>query len=75
MPCSSSDGMGYDYKEDPEARREIRKLREKNDELTQMLCSLLRMLDSSESGPLPLSQDIRDWYNKHREWDKSQGRP
>ena len=64
MPCSS--GMG-----DP-GWSEINELRRKNDELTRMLCSLLRSLDDH----IPhLPSDVVEWYAAHREWDASQGRP
>lgn len=64
MPCNSSDGMGEAYRTDPDAQRKI-------DELTRMLCSLLRTLDDK----VLLPADVEKWYRKHREWDRSQGRP
>lgn len=65
MPCSSSDGMGEAYRTDPVAQRKV-------DELTRMLCSLLRTLDGCN---VALPPDIVDWFRKHREWDRTQGRP
>ncbi len=40
--------------------------------LTRTLCSLLRSLDGKG---LQFPPDIVEWYNKHRAWDQSQGRP
>jgi hypothetical protein len=62
MPCNSSDGMGH--RTDPAAQRKI-------DDLTRMLCSLLRALD----GKVALPPDVADWYRAHQSWDRSQGRP
>jgi hypothetical protein len=77
MPCSSSDGMGDAYREDPEARRNVVKLqdkvtelRRKNDDLTRMLCALLRDL----SNVVNVSPDIARWYEEHKAWDRSRGR-
>lgn len=63
MPCNSSDGMGDAYREDPEARRKV-------EELTQMLCAVLRILDSN----VTLPPEVHKWWMKHKAWDKSQGR-
>lgn len=71
MPCSSSDGMADAYREDLQARRQISDLQQKNNELTDMLCSLLRHLDSLLPDAPPA---VVEWYRKHREWDRSQGR-
>lgn len=71
MPCNSSDGMAAAYAEDPVAQRDILELKRKNDELTHMLCSLLRALDDS----IAIPSDVAEWFHKHREWDRSQGRP
>jgi hypothetical protein len=57
--------MGDAYRTDPVAQQKI-------DDLTRMLCSLLRSLDGKG---LQLPPDIVEWYNKHRAWDQSQGRP
>lgn len=70
MPCNSSDGMADAYREDPDARRQIRELRQKNDELTRMLCSLVRSLHFGVSLPM----DVAEWYERHKEWDRSKGR-
>jgi hypothetical protein len=71
MPCSSSDGMGRDRGEDYDARRDIKDLAAKNDELTQVLCAVLRAVDGAQ---IPIPEIAKEWYRKHREWDKSQGR-
>lgn len=70
MPCNSSDGMGDAYREDPRARNQITDLRRKNDDLTSMLCSLLRALSAN----MPIPPDVVQWFHAHKEWDKSQGR-
>lgn len=62
--------MDYANRRDPDARREIRELREKNNDLTRMLCSLLHSLNDS----VPLSPDLAQWYEHHKKWDRSQGR-
>lgn len=70
MPCNSSDGMADAYRTDPDAQRQVRELRQKNDDLTRMLCSLLRALEDHMIVP----QDVAEWYHQHQEWDRSQGR-
>ena len=71
MPCDSSQGMGDAYREDPQARREVHAMKRELDEVTRMLCSLLRALDDTTQIP----PDVAEWFHKHREYDKSQGRP
>lgn len=71
MPCSSSDGMGYNS-EDIFARRRLDDLLKKNNELTEILCSVLRSLDDAN---IPIPVNAAAWYHDHRKWDKSQGRP
>jgi hypothetical protein len=68
MPCDSSGytPAGNDY----EAHRQIKEMKAELDNVTSMLCSLLRQLD----GHVPLSPEIADWFHKHREYDKTQGR-
>lgn len=68
MPCSSG---GYTPQgEDYGARSQIKAMKEELDSVTSMLCSLLRQLD----GRVPLSPETVEWFQKHREYDKSQGR-
>ncbi len=71
MPCDSSQGMGDAYREDPQARREIAAMKRELDSVTAMLCSLLRQLDDC----VPIPGDVAEWFKRHREYDKSQGRP
>lgn len=68
MPCDSAGypSAGYDY----DAQRQIKEMKSELDNVTSMLCSLLRQLD----GRLPLTQEIAEWFQKHREYDRSQGR-
>ncbi|HYT46480.1 MAG TPA: hypothetical protein VEP90_29390 [Methylomirabilota bacterium] len=72
MPCNSCDGMGDAYREDPQARRDILELKEKNDKLTRMLCSLIRTV--RKMGGSILDQETEEWFEYHEWWDKSQGR-
>ena len=68
MPCDSG---GYTPQgEDYTARRQVEAMKKELDAVTSMLCSLLRQLD----GRVPLSSDIAEWFHKHQEWDRSQGR-
>lgn len=69
MPCDSSGypPAGDDY----EARRQIKAMKQDLDNVTSMLCSLLRALDNS----VPIPPDVAEWFHKHREYDRSQGRP
>jgi hypothetical protein len=66
MPCSS------DYSDSelsPGERREL-------DDTTDMLCRVLKNLDQLPQGIrghlVPL--DVSRWYDKHKAFDKSQGR-
>jgi len=66
MPCDSGQGMSSDG----DLYRRIDGLKRECDEVTSMLCSLLRSLDER----IHLPPEIVDWYRKHKEYDKSQGR-
>jgi hypothetical protein len=70
MPCSSSDGQGSAESNAQDALREVGKLRRKNDELTSMLCCLLRQI----SDHVELNPDVARWFEEHKKWDRSQGR-
>ena len=70
MPCSSSDGMADAYREDPVARRQIIQLQKSNNELTDMLCTLLRSLE----GKIEFDAKTQAWFDNHKKWDQSQGR-
>lgn len=72
MPCNSSDGQGSAWAIADDAEREVRKLRAKNDELTFMLCGVLRAL---EAAGIPLPAETMVWFEAHKKWDRSQGRP
>lgn len=70
MPCDSSQGMADAYRTDPVAQRRIAELKTECDQVTRMLCSLLRSLDDA----VTLPPDVAAWYHKHREHDRAQGR-
>lgn len=70
MPCNSSDGQGSPEAVASSAYDEVRKLRKKNDELTSMLCALLRGLNDT----MELPPETVKWYQEHKAWDRSQGR-
>ena len=69
MPCSSSEGMGDAYREDPEARRQLEAMKKELDTVTRILCSLLKKIP-----PSSMTAEQIEWYDKHKKWDKSQGR-
>ena len=76
MPCSGGPGGAYDpkyaaFNSAMDAHSSIRKLRSENDELTRMLCSLLRTLAETN---IKLPPDLEAWWRKHQNWDISQGR-
>lgn len=70
MPCSSSDGMGDAYRTDPDAQRRLAVMEKRNHDLTQMLCSLVRLLNDT----VDLPADVCKWYEEHQAFDRSQGR-
>lgn len=68
MPCDSSQGMADSYREDPEARKQVKVLKAELDKVTRLLCSVLSQLS------MDLPPDLAAWYAEHKEWDRSQGR-
>lgn len=75
MPCDNSQGMGDAYRTDPEARRDLQVMKQELDKITSMLCSLLRALDASSRPVINIPPDIAAWFQEHRAYDQSQGRP
>ncbi|HYT42420.1 MAG TPA: hypothetical protein VEP90_08735 [Methylomirabilota bacterium] len=72
MPCTG-DGPSISY--DAYAHDDIRRLKEKNDELTRMLCSLIRLLKQKVFPvSMLLDPEIEKWFVEHEKWDRSQGR-
>jgi hypothetical protein len=63
MPCMS-DSESHDLT--------VADMRKEINDLTRMLCQLLTLVSAMNMAGLPT--DIQKWYEKHREWDKSQGR-
>ena len=67
MPCS--DGHPFDRSDNGYREGLVRK---SLDERTDMLCRVLSIFPENIFILLPA--DIREWYAKHQEFDKSQGR-
>jgi hypothetical protein len=64
--------MGDAYREDPVARREMEALKRELDGVTRFLCSLMGALSPSTVNTLP--PDMQEWWRRHQEYDRSQGR-
>lgn len=65
MPCNS--GQGESQGDDYEARRRIDQLKAQLDSVTSLLCAMCRALPS-------LPAEVAEWYERHKAWDKLQGR-
>jgi hypothetical protein len=74
MPCNSGYGDSVNTfsgsGEDFTARRQVTEIKQELDNVTNMLCSLLRVLD----GKVTIPPDVAQWFDKHQEHDRSQGR-
>lgn len=55
-----------------DAEKAARELKHNLDEVTAILCGLLGTFQMSEFLKLP--PNVQDWYLKHKEFDRSQGR-
>ena len=77
MPCTSSEGMGSAYSEDPSARRSIEELRRALDDHADTLCYMRELVLSLLMGTPPNPTDfdrLVERIDKHRAFDRSQGR-
>jgi hypothetical protein len=63
MPCRD------DYRYEP--NYEAEKLQKRNDILARLLCSACRLLVSNK---ITLPSELDEWYVKHIEFDKREGR-
>jgi hypothetical protein len=62
--------MSDAYREDPQARAEIRAMRKELDLVTGLLCALLRTVHRDD-----LSPEAKAWFEAHLKHDREQGRP
>ena len=66
MPCNT--GQEYDRR-DYDAHQKIDYLRNQLDAVTALLCALCQRVGADVMTP-----EMKEWYRKHQEFDKSQGR-
>lgn len=68
MGCSSSEGMGDAYREDPEARQHAKRIEMRVAELEQALCGLCQMMEAANRAgdSVEIHPQLQAWFDKHR---------